>query len=63
MLENLILWVIIAAAALYAGRSLYRILSGKSKGCTCENSCEIPPPQQIIPDLKNKDTDRDRQPS
>lgn len=52
MLENLILWLIIAAAVLYAGRSIYRVFSGKSKGCTCEGGCEPPPPQQTIPDLK-----------
>lgn len=52
MLADLILWLIIIAAALYAGRNLYRTLTGKSKGCTCEGGCEAPPPQQTIPDLK-----------
>lgn len=52
MLENIILWLIIGAAAVFAGRNLYRIFSGKSKGCSCEGGCEIPPPQQTIPDLK-----------
>lgn len=52
MLENLILWVLIAGAALYAGRNIYRIFSGKAKGCTCEGGCQTPPPQQTIPDLK-----------
>jgi len=52
MLENLILWLIIAAAALYVGRNLYRTFSGKSKCCTCEGSCDTPQPQQTIPDLK-----------
>lgn len=60
MLENLILWLIIGAAALYAGRNIFRILTGKSKGCSCETSCEIPPPQQIIPDLKGKTTGKDK---
>jgi hypothetical protein len=63
MLENLILWLIIGAAALYAGRNIYRILAGKSKSCSCENSCEIPPPQQIIPDLKAKAVDQDKKSS
>lgn len=52
MLENIILWLIIGAAAFFAGRNLYRIFSGKSKGCTCEGGCEPLPPQQTIPDLK-----------
>jgi hypothetical protein len=52
MLENLILWLIIGVAAYFAGRNLYRILSGKSKGCTCEKGCEPPSLQQTIPDLK-----------
>lgn len=52
MLENLLLWLIIAAAAFYCGRNIYRIFTGKSKGCTCEEGCEAPRPQQIIPDLK-----------
>lgn len=51
MLENLILWLIIAAAALYAGRNIYRVFSGKSKGCICEDGCKTPP-QQTIHDLK-----------
>lgn len=57
MVENIILWLIIGAAAIYAGRNLYRIFSGKAKGCSCEGGCEVPPPQQIIPDLK-KPTDK-----
>lgn len=52
MLENLILWLIIGAAAIFAGRNIYRIFSGKAKGCTCEGGCETPPPQQTLPDLK-----------
>ncbi|NTV12570.1 MAG: FeoB-associated Cys-rich membrane protein [Desulfobulbaceae bacterium] len=52
MWENLLLWLIIAAAAFYVGRNLYRIFSGKVKGCTCEGGCEAPSPQQIIPDFK-----------
>lgn len=57
MWENLVLWLIIGAAALYAGRSIYRTFSGKSTGCTCEGGCESPSPQQTIPDLK-KPTDK-----
>ena len=56
MLENLILWLIIAVAALFAGRSIYRTFTGKSKGCTCEGGCETPPLQQTIPDLKKPPT-------
>lgn len=52
MLDNLILWLIIGAAGLYAGRGVYRLFTGKSKGCTCEEGCASPPPQQTIPDLK-----------
>ncbi|NTV15565.1 MAG: FeoB-associated Cys-rich membrane protein [Desulfobulbaceae bacterium] len=52
MLENLVVWLIIGAAALYAGRNIYRIFSGKAKGCTCEKGCEPPSLQQDIPDLK-----------
>ena len=58
MLENLILWLIIGAAGIYAGRNIFRILTGKSKGCSCDKSCEIPPPQQTIPDLKGKPGDK-----
>jgi hypothetical protein len=60
MLENLILWLIIGAAAIYAGRNIYRILSGKTKGCSCEAGCEIPPPQQTIPDLKGQPDKKDQ---
>ncbi len=59
MLENLILWLIIGAAVLYIGRNIYRILTGKNKGCSCEGGCEIPPPQQIIPDLKGQKNKKD----
>lgn len=62
MLENIILWVIIAVAAIYCGRNVYRILTGKSKGC---GSCSCDPtesePQQILPDLTDKDKDTNEQ--
>jgi hypothetical protein len=62
MLETVILWLIIVVAAIYCGRSIYRTLSGKSKGCCggCDCSAEetSPPLQQSLPDLtgnrKNK---------
>ena len=53
MLENLILILIIAIAALYAIRNFIRVLSGRSEGCGC--SCDSdPPPQQTIPDLTDR---------
>lgn len=52
MLENIILWVIIAAAAIYCGRNVYRTMTGRSRGCACDPT--DPPPQQIIPDLTDK---------
>jgi len=59
MLENLILWLLIGGAAFYAGRNLYRILTGKTRGCTCEKGCGPPGLQQDIPDLKQPPKDRD----
>lgn len=63
MLENLILWLIIGIAVIYASRNIYRILTGKSKGCSCEGGCEIQPPQQIIPDLKGQTAKKDQRSS
>ena len=54
MLENIILWVIIAVAAIYCGRNVYRTMTGKSRGCGCACDPTDPPPQQIIPDLTDK---------
>lgn len=58
MFENIILWLIIGGAALYCGRTAYRTLSGKSKGCCggCDCSAEkvSPPLQQSLPDLTKK---------
>ncbi|MEN8134783.1 MAG: hypothetical protein ABFS18_04510 [Thermodesulfobacteriota bacterium] len=60
MLENIILWLIITIAAIYCGRTIYRTLTGKSKGCAgCNCDCseeEISPPplQQSFPDLTEK---------
>ena len=58
MFENIILWLIIAIAAIYCGRTIYRTLSGKSKGCGCECDCSenqtSPPLQQNLPDLTPK---------
>ena len=58
MFENIILWLIIGAAAIFCGRTIYRTLSGKSKGCGCGCDCSeektSPPPQQSFPDLTGK---------
>ncbi|MDF1577345.1 MAG: FeoB-associated Cys-rich membrane protein [Desulfurivibrionaceae bacterium] len=58
MLENIILWLIIAGAALYCGRTIYRTLSGRSRGCGCGCDCgeerTSPPLQQKFPDLTGK---------
>ena len=54
MLENIILWLIIVAAAIYCGRRTYRTLSGKSKGCGCECDPTESTPQQIIPDISDQ---------
>ena len=54
MLEEILLWLIVVAAALYAARNFYRIFTGKSKGCSCDGGCDIPPPQKTLPDLKKK---------
>lgn len=59
MLENIILWLIIIAAAIFCIRTIYRTLSGKSKGCGCGCDCSeektAPPPQKSFPDLTNKE--------
>lgn len=54
MLENIILWVIIAVAAIYCGRNVYRTMTGKSRGCGCACDPTESTPQQIIPDLTDK---------
>jgi|GEM_PF-1963664 len=58
MLENIILWLLIAAAAIYCGRTIYRTLSGKSKGCGCGCDCgeekTSPPLQNSLPDMTAK---------
>ena len=54
MIENIILWVIIGAAAIYCGRNCYRIMTGKAKGCGCACDPTEPKPQQIIPDFTDK---------
>lgn len=60
MWENIILWLIIAIAAIYSGRTIYRTLSGKSKGCgSCGGGCNpeqpaSPPLQQSFPDMTGK---------
>jgi len=52
MWEDLIVWLIIVVAGLYAGRNIYRIFSGKANGCSCEGGCDATPTQQTIPDFK-----------
>ena len=59
MLENIILWVIIAAAAIYCGRNAYRIMTGRAKGCGCACDPTDPTPQQNIPDLTKRDAEED----
>lgn len=57
MWENIILWLIIAIAAIYCGRTMYRTLSGKSKGCGGGCNTEqpdSPPLQQSFPDMTGK---------
>ena len=54
MLENIILWLIIGAAAIYCGRRVYQTLSGRSKGCGCACDPTESTPQQIIPDISDK---------
>ncbi|MCK4839063.1 MAG: FeoB-associated Cys-rich membrane protein [Desulfobulbaceae bacterium] len=60
MLENIILWLIITIAAIFCGRTIYRTLTGKSKGCgSCSCDCSetptsSPPLQQSFPDLSGK---------
>jgi len=61
MIENIILWLIIGAAAIYCGRRAYQTLSGRSKGCCGDCDPSRPAPQQIIPDLTKKDQKRDDQ--
>ena len=55
MVENIILWLIIGAAAIYCGRRVYLTFSGRSKGCCGECDPGHPTPQQIIPDLSKRD--------
>ena len=56
MLENIILWLIIGAAAIFSGRTAYRTLTGRSKGCGSCSDCDAaaPAPQQTLPDLTDK---------
>jgi hypothetical protein len=54
MLENIILWVIIALAAIYCGRNVYRVMTGKSKGCCGDCDPTESKPQQSIPDFTDK---------
>jgi len=54
MLENIILWVIIGAAAIYCGQRAYRTLSGRSRGCGCACDPSESTPQEIIPDITDK---------
>jgi hypothetical protein len=60
MLENIILWLIIAAAAIYCGHRAYRTLSGKSRGCGCSCDPTEPTPQQIIPDITDQEDESDK---
>lgn len=58
MLENILLWLIVGGAGIYCGRTIFRTLSGKSRGCCggCDCSSEetTPPIQDSIPDLTDK---------
>ena len=64
MVENIILWLIIGAAAIFSGRTAYRTLTGRSKGCGSCGSCDAcdpgaPPPQQTLPDLTGKKSEEE----
>ncbi|MBU0483254.1 MAG: FeoB-associated Cys-rich membrane protein [Proteobacteria bacterium] len=39
-METYLLWLIIGTAAFFCGRSLYRTMTGKNKGCGCSTSCD-----------------------
>jgi hypothetical protein len=58
MLENIILWLIVGGAGVFCGRTIYRTLSGRSKGCGCGCDCSEektgPPRQRSFPDLTTK---------
>ena len=62
MVENIILWLIIGAAAIYCGRMAYLTFSGRSKGCCGDCDPSQPAPQQIIPDLTGKNNKKEKQP-
>ncbi|MEW6428616.1 MAG: FeoB-associated Cys-rich membrane protein [Thermodesulfobacteriota bacterium] len=38
-MEKILVWLIVAAAALYVGRRLLALFSGKAKGCGCDSDC------------------------
>ena len=61
MFENIILWLIIGAAAIYCGRKIYQTLSGRSKGCGCGCDPTEPTPQQIIPDITDKKKENEKE--
>jgi hypothetical protein len=39
MMESIIVIMIVAVAALFVGRSLYRTVTGKSSACSCSTGC------------------------
>ena len=58
MWENIIVWIFVFGAALYCGRAIYRLFSGKSSGCGCDDSCtgcDDPSLQDTIPTLPESD--------
>jgi hypothetical protein len=63
MIENIILWLVIGAAAIFSGRTAYRTLTGRSKGCGSCNDCDVssPAPQQSIPDLTGKKSEEEEE--
>ncbi|MBU0480405.1 MAG: FeoB-associated Cys-rich membrane protein [Proteobacteria bacterium] len=59
-IENILLWMIIGIAAVYALRSAYGIFKGKARGCGCDSSCgdnTKPMPQKSIPDMRETPED------
>ncbi|MFC1524741.1 hypothetical protein ACFL6N_08120 [Thermodesulfobacteriota bacterium] len=49
MIETILTWLIVALAAFFSVRALYKTLTGKNTGCSCNQSCQTTTPSQGPP--------------